>query len=148
MNNRRLYLALAAIIASVIALLAFIRGHGRSDAAKAVAEETLWQAQYSGFPYLDTLQQAESGNVEALTAMMRFSTRADAAGALGHGMVLVGLLDRVGEEAFCAAIGGLTSPERDVLRHSLEGGEAYSRRPSHRAVRDEYPLVHAVLNSR
>src|SRR5258706_12050061 len=70
----------------------------RSAVPAGVAEETLVQANSEGFEYIREMDAAKGGNEDAIRELFRFSTRVDAAGAIGHGVALVGLFDIIGEQ--------------------------------------------------
>ena len=110
----------------------------------SVWEETSSQARNVEFPYVATLQRAESGDVNSIIALMQF--HADAAGGLGHGIVLIELLDLVGEARFCEAIAQLSPPEKQSLALYLDAGIAYSSKPSlEQPLHERFPAVHAAL---
>ncbi len=90
-------------------------------------DETQVQACDAGLDYERLVRRASRGDADALLALIEFSPRSDAAGALGHGCVLVGLLDRVGDANFARCAARATPPARRSLNRILEYGIACGR---------------------
>jgi len=87
----------------VVGLLVGCNNH-HPDPSIAVAEETLVQARYANYDYLATLANAEGGNLRSIASLMAFSAKVDAAGGLGHGVVMIELLSIIGDSTFAAVL--------------------------------------------
>jgi hypothetical protein len=110
-----------------------------------VASETLDQGRKRGFDYQAVLVRAERGDEASLAELMRFGLETDAAGALGHGVVLVELLQRIGDSAFGAVVARRSTCVRECLAESLRAGEDYIRPPLACPIREAYPSTWAAL---
>jgi hypothetical protein len=104
--------------------VAAIAGCDRSAPAATivVAGETLDTARDAGFDYLGVLGRAENGDRASLAELLRFSDHTDAAASLGHGVVLVELLDVVGDQAFAETATREDRRVRDLVARTLEAG--------------------------
>src|SRR5438093_737285 len=90
-----------------------------------VWEETLWQAKDSGIDYLTSANSAWNGDPSALARLLIFGINVDAAGGLGHGVVLVGVLRQIGDAPFADAIRKRPARERARLNELLKCGLDY-----------------------
>jgi len=109
------------------------------------SEEVLEQAHEVGFDYRQVLVRAQGGDEAALASLMRFSFETDAAGALGHGVVMLGLLQQLGDDAFAAEA---RRRSQLVVRRSGEAllaGKAYIYPRMHASLCDTYPKTCAVV---
>jgi hypothetical protein len=95
-----------------------------------VAEETLWTAKDRGFNYKASLRGALGGDPEDVKRLMDFSRHVDAAGALGHGVVLIEVCVGFGDVPSASLTANLSPEERFCLRNILAAGIAYSRNPA------------------
>ncbi|HEX7898229.1 MAG TPA: hypothetical protein VF950_10750 [Planctomycetota bacterium] len=93
-----------------------------------VAEETLSAAKHKGFNYKATLRGALGGDPADVKRLMMFT--ADAAGALGHGVVLIEVCVGFGDVPSASLAADLSAEERLDLRRTLEAGIAYTRNPA------------------
>lgn len=112
-----------------------------------VASETVVQACADGFDYSGYLANAERGDTEAIAALLRFSEHTDAAGGLGHGVVLVELFAMNGDAKMASGIDAQPEPVRSSVLRSLEAGEAYTNPNPARPLREVYPASVAALIS-
>ncbi|MFH1748137.1 MAG: hypothetical protein ABIG44_13960 [Planctomycetota bacterium] len=71
---------------------------------------------------------------------MAFSTKVDAAGAIGHGVILVELLHDIGDEIVARIAVKQGDSVKDATLRVLEAGEAYSHREDlRRPIAEGYP---------
>jgi hypothetical protein len=110
--------------------LCTISGCERTRNSKAcdVAVETLDQAQIHSVDYCALVFRANSGDDGAIQELLRISCIVDAAGAIGHGVVLVDILVSTGDEKFSAILGAQTPDVTGATFRAVEAGFAYSRR--------------------
>jgi hypothetical protein len=119
---------------------------GSGQGADSVADETVWQARAQGIDYPSLRRRAEAGDADAIRELARFSRRADAAGALGHGVELVDILQAVGDERFAAIVAAEDAETNTAVRRVLDAGFAYSRRTDvKRPMSEGFPLTSAAL---
>lgn len=112
-----------------------------------VAEETLGQAPRSNFPYATYLARAERGDPDALGRLLEFSTQVDAAGSIGHGVVMVELLYLRGDQDFASALAGKSTDVKYAVFQCLDAGEAYGRNERiPQPLSAGYPFTFSVLN--
>jgi hypothetical protein len=118
----------------------------RTRAGILVADETLWQATAVDFDYQRTLARAIEGDRLAAQKLMAFSTETDAAGALGHALVLMELMHRVGDNDFASAARALTDDEKRVAWVLFEDGalELHGEQFA-KALPTIYPSTYATL---
>ena len=110
-----------------------------------VAEETLHQAKDQNFKYEFILDKAESGDKEAIAALLRFD-KSDAAGALGHGVVLIELADLIGDKTFADVVRVQDFKTRRAVARYLEAGVAYTTNPRlQKPIRIGFPLTASAL---
>lgn len=109
------------------------------DAMIIVPEETQSQADKIGFDYQSVLASAEQGKGNAISDLMEFSAKTDAAGGLGHGVVLLELLGKVGDSRFAAVAARQTGETKKIVAESLRVGEAYIQPPLGKPLQDAYP---------
>lgn len=124
---------------SVVVLLGISGCSVKSKPTIIVAEETLSQAEDKGFDYSAVLARAEQGDQKAIAELMRFSLETDAAGALGHGVVLVELVGKVGDRRFADVATKRSGRIKEVVAEMLRGGEAYIQPPLDGPLREVYP---------
>lgn len=91
-----------------------------------VWEETLWTAEDAGFDYERKLALAEQGNDDALVELILFCHKTDAAGSLGHAIVLYQLLEKLGDARFAQAIRAARNVDPRPLGDLLAAGVDYS----------------------
>ncbi len=120
----RIMLALSAVVS-----LGLFGCSMRSNATIAVPEETQSQADKIGFDYQSVLAHAEQGTENAISDLMEFSAKTDAAGVLGHGVVLVELIGKVGDRRFAEVATKQAGKVKEAVAESLRAGEAYIQPP-------------------
>ena len=113
-----------------------------------IAEETLYTANEERFDYLRQYQLACDGNENAIRKLYLFSHRVDAAAAIGHGVALVDLLERIGEITPARAAQSLNREDQQLLTVMLEAGVAYRYQVEPEEFRQRYPRVFTALNVR
>jgi len=129
--------------------ISLLAGCGRADEPR-VAEETLTTARRENFAYRAALRQSLKGDIDALREMLRFASKTDAAGALGHGAVLAELLVKVGEDLAVHAAAKLDAEEKRSCLDVLKAGTCYSSDPRVKDVELEklFPALVAALQGR
>ncbi len=100
-------------------------------------EETLQQAKDTGIDYLPLVRSARKGDAKSLNQL--FAMRVDAAGALGHGIVLLHVLQARGDHAFAEAILRRPRGERHLLRELLKCGLDYGAGLDQKNLPDLFP---------
>jgi hypothetical protein len=87
--------------------------------------EVLTQAEDAGFDYIGKLRRAERGETEAVVALINFSSKTDAAGALAHGWVLLELRKMIGKDKFSNALAHATKLGRMSALDIMEVAATY-----------------------
>lgn len=90
-----------------------------------VAEETLSTAEEKGVAYKKLVDKARMGDRGALGELLTFSRRVDAAAAIGHGIVLIGLLQECGDRVVAEIVQHQDPEVRQYVLLCLEAGLAY-----------------------
>jgi len=105
---------------------AFAACHRTTPQTKiSVAEETLGEARDAGFDCSRVLAQAEQGDRQSIAELLRFSEHVDTASALGHGLVLIQLLNIVADRTFAEAARGESAAVRRRVADLLDAGIDY-----------------------
>lgn len=110
-----------------------------------VSKETLDQAKKVGFEYESVLERAQSGEQYALTQLLWFSMDTDAAGSIGHGVVLIELLEQIGDAAFAEVARHHRSRVRLCVATVLEAGMSYTKEPKQAPFDELYPETFLAL---
>lgn len=103
-----------------------------------VSDETIWQARNAAFDYVGYLARAERGDDEAISKLLAFD-RTDAAGGLGHGVVLVELTGIVGDAKMAALIRPRSREIKSLIRMHFLAGEAYAHPKLPKPLHELYP---------
>ena len=111
-------------------------------------EETLWQAEDCDFDYRGALCRAEYGDREAIVELLRFTSKTDAAGSLGHCQVMILLLLKLGDRTFADAVSGAPEDARKWAALVIEDGAADLEPRLPRPVRELYPATFAAAEGR
>lgn len=108
-------------------------------------KETMVFAKDENFPYCALLQRAVSKDKKAIKRLA-FKTFDTSAG-LGHGTVIVALVDRLGESFFIRAIGNLSPKNRQHLLLNLKVGLAYTALKKYREknIPEVFPKLARLL---
>jgi hypothetical protein len=122
--------------------------HPSSFAEESVWDETLNQARDSGIDYFQLAQAALRGDPSALDRLLWFGTKTDAAGALGHGVVLVHILHELGDQRFAAALWKRPNREKRMLGAMLRAGLDYGPwRVAPQSLPDCFPMTEMATRS-
>jgi hypothetical protein len=89
--------------------------------------EVFAQARKANFKYIETLRQAETGDIAAAVRLVNFSQKTDAAGALAHGWVLLEVKRRIGEREFSAALQRASPNGRAAAVRLMEVASKYDQ---------------------
>jgi hypothetical protein len=108
-------------LGALLAVISFLGCSSKQKTKIVVMEETLGQAKEHGFDYCAALARAEQGDRKAITQLLRFSNT-DAAGSLGHILVVTELLLLVGDEPFAAAADELSAKQKQRVRQIIQDG--------------------------
>jgi len=85
----------------------------------------LGEARDAGFDCSRVLAQAEQGDRQSIAELLRFSEHVDTASALGHGLVLIQLLNIVADRTFAEAARGESAAVRRRVADLLDAGIDY-----------------------
>jgi hypothetical protein len=105
-------------------------------------------AEATDFAYLQNLSQAEAGEKPALRELLVFCQRLDGSAKVHHGIVLIELLGRTGDEAFARVAEGLAAEQRAPVLEALRIGAQETRRgPLRGPLERGFPLTTTALRS-
>lgn len=85
------------------------------------------QASRHNFDYRAALDSAHRGETDGLKALIEFSRHADAGGAISHGIILVGVLDSVGDAPFANVLATCSRETRSHTAACVEAGIDYGK---------------------
>ena len=91
-----------------------------------VGAELRAAAKEMGFDYTGNLDKALKGDDAAIDELLKFDTGQDSAAAIGHGLVMKSLLERMGDELFSQKINKLPAESKRRLWAELEAAGATS----------------------
>jgi hypothetical protein len=78
-----------------------------------------------GFDYMGNLRRAERGEIAAAVALINFSSKTDAAGALAHGWVLLELQKSMGRTKFSISLSRATDVGRKSALEIMKVARTY-----------------------
>lgn len=111
----------------------------------AIAEETRVFATDEGFPYCRLLQKALNKDASSIR---RLAARTfDTSAGLGHGVVLVALLHKLGEDFFVKAVQQFSHVNKNRLYSNLKIGLAYTsiKKYSNKTPEEAFPKVYRLV---
>lgn len=91
----------------------------------SVAEETLAAARDESFDYLGHLRNAQMNGRDSLRELLIFSEKTDAAGSIGHRLVIKELEKQIGRNEIITAIQNLNKEQQAKLEWFIRGEPAF-----------------------
>lgn len=110
-----------------------------------IADETLIFATDENFPYCKLLEGALKKDCRSIQRLARKNF--DASAGLGHGMVIVELIHKIGEEVVAKIFRWAPKQERQALKLNLELGLAYTRLKTYRGktIQEVFPKLYQLV---
>jgi hypothetical protein len=102
-------------------------------------------AEIRGFDYRGTLDRAQRGDASALSELMRFSLETESDSHMWHGIIMVELLQQLGDNAFASVAERLSSYVRQEVASALSSGEDSIWPPLRRPLRETHARTYAAL---
>lgn len=84
-----------------------------------VFQNVLKMAEWASFKYMEVLEQAKKGDVNAIYKMLDFHRYVDGKDALNHGVTCLELLPLAGDEAYAKAVSMCKLKLREVVKERL-----------------------------
>ena len=111
-----------------------------------IPEETLAASVREGFNYQDVFEKSMQGDTAALDQLIRFSLHTDAAAAIGHGTVLVYIVQKVGDNEFSKQHALRDERIRQKLLPVLAAGLDYAHFSPQKLLAEFAPLTYSKLS--